>query len=151
MRQLAITLVSLVVGLAPTTARTAADEPRGEAKPQNPLVGSWTLVSARYGGQGFRFPEGTTHIKHVTPTQFMWATYDRDGKVTRAAGGNYTLRDDLYSETPEYGLGEDFEIVKGKAQSFKFRVEGNRWHHDGTLSNGLTIEEVWERTDSKAH
>ena len=149
MRRFAITLISLCVGLVLTTYPSTADEPKGGPKPQNPLVGTWKLVSARYGGREITFPAGTTHIKHVTPTQFMWATYGEDGKVTRAAGGNYTLEGDAYTETPEYGLSGDFDIIKGKAQSFKYRVDGNKWYHDGKLSNDLTIEEVWERAEKK--
>ena len=79
----------------------------------------------------------------------MWATYDQGGKVTRAAGGGYKLNGDVYEETPEYGIGGDFDVIKGKAQSFKWKVDGNKWYHDGKLSNDLTIEEVWERVDKK--
>jgi hypothetical protein len=79
----------------------------------------------------------------------MWATYGPDGQVTRSAGGRYTLEGDAYEETPEFGLGEDFELIKGKAQSFKCKIDGNTWHHDGKLSNGLTIEEIWQRAEKK--
>ena len=80
---------------------------------------------------------------------FMWASYDKDGKVTRAAGGDYTLKGEVYEETPEYGISSDFDLIKGKAQTFKRKVEGNKWYHNGKLSNGLTIEEVWERVEKK--
>jgi hypothetical protein len=149
MRRFEIALFSVFVGLALSATRALGDEPKGRAEPQNKLVGTWKLVSAKYGGEEVKFPEGTTHIKHITPTQFMWATYDEDGKVTRAAGGGYTLKDDVYEEIPEYGLSQDFDVIKGKAQSFKCKVEGNKWHHDGKLSNDLTIEEVWERVERK--
>ncbi len=89
-------------------------------------------------------------VKHVTATQFMWATYDKDGKVTRAAGGDYTLKGEVYEETPEYGISSDFDEIKGKAQTFKWKVEGNKWHHNGKLSNGLSIEEVWGRVGSNS-
>jgi hypothetical protein len=67
----------------------------------------------------------------------------------RAAGGPFTLKGDDYEETPEYGFSEDFNLIKGKPQSFKAKIEGNKWYHDGKLSNGLTIEEVWERVEKK--
>lgn len=128
----------VVVGLI---AVCPADEPKGNAD----LVGTWKLVSARYGGNEYKQPDGQTTLKHVTPTQFMWASYDADGKVTRAAGGGYTLKEDSYEETPEYGISADFELIKAKVQSFKCKVEKDKWFHEGKLSNGLTIEEVWER------
>jgi hypothetical protein len=143
-RCLALVLVATV-----TAATARADEPKGEAKADNKLVGTWRLVSAKYGGNEFKFPEGTTMLKHVTPAQFMWATYDKDGTLTRAAGGSYTLKGEEYAETPEYGLGGDFEVIKGKTHTFKWKVEGNKWHHTGKLAGGLEIDEVWERVEKK--
>jgi len=113
------------------------------------LVATWKLVSGKYGGNDFKFPEGTTMLKHVTPTQFMWVTYDKDGKVFRTAGGAYTLKGETYEETPEYGMSGDFDTIKGNTHSFKAKVEGNRWHSDGALASGLTINEVWERLEKK--
>ena len=140
-------LVIVALAVTATTARPA--EPKGDMKSENKLVGTWKLVSAKYGGQEFKFEEGIATIKHVTPTQFMWASYDKDGKVTRSAGGGYTLKGEVYEETPEYGISRDFEGIKGKAQTFKWKVEGNKWYHNGQLSSGLTIEEVWERVEKK--
>jgi hypothetical protein len=149
MVKIATPCFAAIVALAATAASTRAEEPKGAAKSDNKLVGTWKLVSAKYGGEEYKFPEGDTMLKHVTPTQFMWATYDKDGKVTRAAGGGYTLKGDTYEETPEYGIGSDFEVIKGKAQTFTWKVDGNKWHHNGKLSNGVTIEEVWERVEKK--
>jgi hypothetical protein len=148
MGRIATLCLAVIVLLAVPTASARAQEKK-DAKPDNKLVGTWKLVSAKYGGKEFKFPEGTTMLKHVTPTQFMWATYDKDGKVSRAAGGGYTLKGEVYEETPEYGIGADFDLIKGKAQTFKWKVDGNKWYHDGKLSNGLTIEEVWERIEKK--
>ena len=141
--------LAVVVALAVAAAAARAGDPKADAKADNKLIGTWKLVSAKYGGEDFKFSEGTTHIKHVTPTQFMWATYDKDGTVTRAAGGAYTLDGDNYVETPEYGISDDFQIIKGKAQAFKWKVDGDKWYHNGKLSNGLEIEEVWQRVDKK--
>lgn len=141
--------LAVIIALAVTAATGRADEPKGGAKADNKLVGTWRLASAKYGGKEYKFPEGNTTLKHITPTQFMWASYDKDGKVTRAAGGNYTLKGEAYEETPEYGISSDFDLIKGKAQSFTWKVDGNTWHHTGKLSSGLTIEEVWERVEKK--
>ena len=79
----------------------------------------------------------------------MWATHDADGVISRAAGGSYTLQGKDYIETPKYGISQDFQVIKGRAQKFTWKVEGNKWYHKGKLSNGLTIEEVWERVEKK--
>jgi len=138
-----------VLGMALVATASLADEPKGAPKPGNRLVGTWKLTSAKYAGQEAGFPEGTTTLKHVTPSQFMWVSYDKVGQVFRTAGGSYTLKDDVYEETPEYGVGSDFAGFKGKAQTFKCKVEGAKWFHLGKLSNRLTIEEVWERVEPK--
>jgi hypothetical protein len=141
--------LAITIALTVAAATAQSGEAKADAKSENKLVGTWKMISAKYGGEEFKFGEGLTTVKHVTPTQFMWATYDKDGKVTRTAGGSYTMKGDAYEEMPEYGIGDDFDVIKGKAQTFKWKVEGNKWHHNGKLSNGLTIEEVWERVEKK--
>lgn len=149
MRRTAIAFSTLFVFFALAAPNLSAQSPKGEAKAPHKLVGTWKLVSAKYGGKEFPFPEGTTMVKHVTPTQFFWATYDKDGTVSRCAGGPYKVTDETYEETPEYGMGADFEAIKGQSHPFTWKVEGKKWHHDGKLANGLTIDEVWERVETK--
>jgi hypothetical protein len=153
MRQIAIILLALSIAAAFSPTCSAADEPeKAEAKPDNELVGTWKLVSAKYNGQENKLPEGITMLKHITPVQFMWAIYDKDGKVESALGGPYTLKGDKYEETPEYGLADTLDSLKdlkGKIQSFTWKIKGNKWYHDGKLSSGVTIEEVWERVEKK--
>ncbi len=138
MRRLA--MVAVVALLAPMAFETA------NAQGPDTLVGTWRQVSGKFNGKEFRQPEGVTLIKHITPTQFMFVDYDKDGKVTDAFGGTYSLKGGAYEETPLYGTG-DVHGLKGKPQSFRCRVEGNRWYHSGTLSGGATLEEVWEREE----
>src|SRR5688572_28898745 len=126
--QTAARLVMVIALMAVTTTANSA-ESKPDAKPENKLVGTWKMVSAKYGGEVFNIGEGLTTFKHVTPSQFMWVTYDKDGKVTRTAGGSYTIKGEAYDEVPEYGLSADFDVIKGKAQTFKWKVEGNKWYH----------------------
>jgi hypothetical protein len=137
-----------VVAAMATAAATWADDPKGNGKADNKLVGTWKRVSAKFDGKDNPLPAGYTQLKHVTPTQFMWAIYGEDGKLASALGGTYTLKGGEYVETPEYGM-EGFDELKGKPQEFKWKVEGNKWYHSGKLSTGLTIEEVWERVEKK--
>ena len=150
MRRTATAFLALLVVAALASAPATADEPKkAAAKRDNKLIGTWRLVSAKYGGQEYTIPEGTTHLKHVTPAHFMWTIYDKDGKVDSALGGSYTLTGAGYEEMPEYGTADLLQQLKGKAQTFKWKIEGNKWHHDGQLSSGVTIEEVWERVEKK--
>jgi hypothetical protein len=142
-----VLVLGLVVASGPMYG--TAGEPGKGQETANKLVGTWKLVSAKYGGKESKFPEGTTMLKHVTPTQFIWVTYDKEGKVFRMAGGPCTLKGDQYEETPEYGLSSDFNFIKGKTHRFTARVEGNRWYSDGALSGRLTINEMWQRVEKK--
>jgi hypothetical protein len=134
-----IVAFALAISLAVSAMAAFAEEPRQE----NKLIGTWKVISST-------LPEGYTQVKHVTPVQFMWALYDKDGKVVSALGGSYTLKGDAYVEIPEYGVGEDqLMALKGKPQSFRWKIEGDKWHHTGKLSTGQPIEEVWERVEKK--
>ena len=157
MRQISMAVLVSLVAVAAFTSfasgtsgrSTAGDQKKAEAKTENKLVGTWKMVKAKYGGKEYDIPEGTTEFKHVTQAHFMLAAIDKDGIVRAAIGGPYTLKGEKYEETPEYGLSEVFTNIKGKPQSFECRVEGNKWYHNGTITNGLTIEEVWERVEPK--
>jgi hypothetical protein len=138
-----------VVVLANAAAFARATQRPDPANACNALVGSWKLAAAKYGGNEFNLPPGTTTVKHVTPAQFMWTSYGADGTITRAAGGAYTLKGNAYQETPEYGMSDDFDVVKGKPQAFTCRIDANKWYHNGSLSNGTTVEEVWERIEPR--
>jgi hypothetical protein len=151
------TLLIAVIALALISSSVAAWQAIGTAGPslaapratQDDHVGTWKAVSGNYGGRAFNFPEDPTTLKHVTASQFTVVTFDKDGKVTRVIGGTYTLKGSAYEELPSYGIGGDFDVVKGKPQAFTLRVEQNRWYQAGTLSNGLAVEEVWERVEKQ--
>ena len=107
------------------------------------LIGTWKIVSGKYGGQEGG-PAGTT-LKHITPAHFMLVSYDaKTGEVTRAFGGTYVVDGALYKETPRYGFGSDFQTVRNQEHTFECKVEADRLYQTGKLASGLTIEEVWE-------
>jgi hypothetical protein len=146
MRQIGVKVFVLLLTLAVAASRTPAAD-KEEAKTENQLLGTWKCVSAKYNGKESKRPAGSAHLKHVTPTQFMWVWYYEDGKVTGGLGGTYTLKGDEYVEMPEYGVGTILDALKGNPQVFKWKVDGNKWYHNGQLSGGTTIEEVWERVE----
>src|SRR5262245_40749948 len=122
MPQIRMIALALLVPLLVSSSRSMPDATKAQVKPENKLLGTWKLISGKYDGQEFSFPEGTTMLKHVTSAQFMWVTYDKDGKVFRAAGGSYSLNGNTYEETPAYGMSDDFELIKGKSHSFTWKV-----------------------------
>lgn len=151
MRQISMAvLIPIVAVSAFSFGRSTANGPKqGEARAENRLVGTWKMVKAKFGGKEFKIPEGATLLKHITSTQYMFVDFDKDGNILDARGGPYTLKGEKFESTPEYGISENFKALRGKSQSFECKVEVNKWYHNGTMSNGLAIEEVWERVEPK--
>jgi hypothetical protein len=121
-------------------------------KPVAPLnhEGTWQLVSFRYGEATIwsNVPEGQRRIKLINQTHFSWVQYEvSSGKAQTMAGGTYTLKQGAYTEAIEYA-GEGMTEYLGKSQLFTLRVEGDRLHQSGRLSDGTQIEEVWQRVKS---
>ena len=135
---MATVLRCLMVALVLAAPAARADEPKG-GKAAHPLVGTWKLVSAKYNGREPKFPEGTTTLKHVTGSQFMWVSYDKDGKVFRTAGGTYAVKGEGYEETLEYGLG-DLTQLEGE-------VIGRRSYSDGLAEALERFREGTRRAD----
>ena len=136
--------------VATTPTPTSADDSKAEAKPQGKLVGTWRLVSKKNReGKEIELPQGIRAIKLLTPTRWMAVTYNEDGEVSRAFGGTYTLKGDTFEEVPEFAISSTYDLgrLKGKMQSFQCKIDGNKWYHSGTLSNGGTIDEVCERVE----
>ena len=111
------------------------------------LVGTWRLVSAVHNNEPRQdVRKSETHIKHVTDTHFTWVIYKNDTKeVVAALGGRCSVSRESYTEIPQYGLGDALTVLRDKEQKFTWRVEGDRWYLKGRLSQGMTLEEVWER------
>ncbi len=110
-------------------------------------LGTWQLVSYKYGDQGTWTapPAGQRRLKFVTPTHFIWTAYDTSsGNVETTAGGTYTLNGSSYTEFIEFA-GEGMTDYLHKKQPFTLKVEGNKWTQSGQLSDGTKIEEIWER------
>jgi hypothetical protein len=145
LQNLSAAYMAIAIALVCAFTAVKADEPKSD----NKLIGTWKCISAKYDGQEVQRPEGFTQIKHVTPTQFTWLVYDKDGKVSDALGGGCATKGNEYIETPEYGIGAVLEQLKGKPQVFTWKIDGDKWHHNGKLSSGLTIEEVWQRVEKK--
>ena len=133
--------LTLLAGLG--TGVSAARRPSPAPSPAS-AVGTWKLVSAKSNGKAVDVPAGTTVLKHVTPTDFVFVYYTAQGLITVAGGGRYTYNGTRYAESVEYGVGEGMAPYIGKTQEFTLRIEGGRWYQSGTETDGSTVEEVWE-------
>ena len=143
MRKTAL-IVGAVLGLACTVALVAQQQP---AKGGGSHLGTWKAASAKYGdAKDFSdFPKDRPRLKMITATHFLWVEYDtKTKKVLSSAGGPYSLQHDTYTETIEF-VGDGMEAYLGKKQVFTIKIDGDKLFQSGQLSDGLKIEEIWQR------
>lgn len=110
-------------------------------------LGTWKLVSTKYGDakEFTKYRETSSRIKLITATHFTWVEVGAaTKKVLASAGGTYKLSGNSYTETINFA-GDGMETYLGKSQMFTIRVEGDKLFQSGELSDGLKIEENWER------
>jgi hypothetical protein len=137
-------IFSTIVILALTAAVVAQQQP---AKSSDGHLGTWQLVSTKYGDAKDMsdYPKENRRLKMITATHFTWVDYDmKTKKISSSAGGPYSLRDGAYTETIEF-VGDGMETYLGKKQAFTIRIDGDKLFQSGQLSDGLKIEEVWQR------
>ena len=141
-RRLVIVALALLLTSGWTLGIAKEKEP-----PKNPLLGSWELVRFKYGdGEFTDFPKARRRLKLITDTHWSWVEYSTDGakEVKAGAGGPYTLKGEIYTETIEFATGDMVRFLDA-THPFKFRVEGDKCFVSGTLANRLKIEDIWQR------
>jgi hypothetical protein len=130
----------LVLGFFQFTVNLgAADKPN--------IVGTWKLVSTKYGDatEHTKYGTASSRLKIINPTHFTWLEVEANSnKVLSSAGGKYTLDANAYTESIEFA-GSGMEEYVGKPQKFTVHVDGDKLTQSGDLSDGLHIEEVWQR------
>ena len=140
--QQALTVVFVLCMVHGWTA--AQQAPAGESGKH---LGTWRLVSTKYGDatEFTKYPESGRRLKLINATHFMWVEVNAENKeVVTTAGGSYKLAGNSYTETIEWA-GDGMQEYVGKPQKFQIRVEGDKLFQSGELSDGLKIEENWER------
>lgn len=89
-----------------------------------------------------------TQIKILSRTHFVWVTYERStGMPLLLAGGTYRFDGKTYIEKVEFGSPGIPQELIGKEQVFTAMFEGDQWYHEGILTNGFHVRELWEKID----
>lgn len=115
---------------------------------QPSVTGTWKLDSYKYGDTDVFVPasDSRPRIKLITDSSFHWVSYDAStGRIVSSAGGHYTLEKDTYTETLVYGLGMNSYL--GTVSIFRIKSDDDMLFISGDLSDGLHIEEVWQKTE----
>lgn len=129
---------AMVASLVAVTLVAASTEPSQNKVGRGPLEGTWEHT--------FKNAPEHRQVKIINQTHFVWVTYVReDGRPLLLGGGTYRFEGKTYKEKYEFGgPGLPAELV-GKEQTFTAELEGDKWTHSGTLSNGFLVREVWHK------
>lgn len=140
-------ILGTVAALAFTAALPGAEKSSNDASSH---LGTWRLVSTKYG-DAKEFSDVSNsgpHIKMISSNHFIWVIYDSKTKlVASSMGGSCRLQGSNYTETVEFYLPKGMDVYLGKEQAFTIRVEGDRLFQSGKLSDGMNIEEIWQRVN----
>jgi hypothetical protein len=126
------------------------DEPTAKDKKAlaTRLDGAWRMIALERPGEDKPVkPEGWEQTKLVVGGRFVW-TVVKDGEMLRSAGGKYTAGADEYTEEVEFVAHPADEWMVGKTIKFKAKLDGDKWHHEGTIKTTrgeVKIKEIWER------
>lgn len=148
-RFFAIALVAVLVLLGGCQSQSPAVADTSNAT--SPLVGTWEFVSGRYTTPGKPpavYDASDMHaLKIVSPTHFSFVAVLGDGTFYAAGSGPYEIKGDAhsgtYTENIEYA---SVPSMVGKGYPFAYRIEGERWYHEGD-EDGTHVEEVWRRVE----
>lgn len=113
------------------------------------LVGTWKVIKSSTNGKEFEYPEGHTTLKHITTSQYMWFSYNAEGKVYRTGGGDYILDGEEYIEIPLYGYESEYSADRKLKHTLRCQLNNGKWVSSGQLMDGSAISETWVRVEPK--
>jgi hypothetical protein len=139
-----ILLISLAVVVISGCAGSGRGLMHRAAEVDRVLVGTWEYVHAD--------PATYRQIKILNATHFVWVTHERStGMAIALGGGTYEFDGNTYVERLEFGSeGLPLELL-GHDQVFRAEIVGDLWYHEGTLSNGFEVREIWRRLDQPSN
>ncbi|HEV7350288.1 hypothetical protein [Telluribacter sp.] len=127
------------------------------------LVGTWTLISYNYVGLPQTLAPDKVCLKTITPSHYSWTYHCATTKeVISTAGGSYSLGENICTEKVDFlqGVGADFRTAAYKTcnttpaqveelyqaeKRLQVELSGDTMTVRGTLANGNSIAETWQR------
>ncbi len=135
--------------LCSLSACAASGDKAASQRGASALDGAWRLVAftSADAAELTKASKEIEHVKFVAGGRFMW-TNVKDGKITSACAGTCRVRGDRYTECAEsVALASDRWLV-GKKLSFRWTLDGDKWHHSGVIAGPKGEEkvyQVWQR------
>ncbi len=144
-----VVLAGSCLGLGFWEVQGQDKEPAAKAKA--PMEGAWNQVSQidAATSKAVTPPDGVKMTKLVSGGRWIW-TIVIDGRIVAAAGGNYTFKDDVFTENVTFVASDSHKHLVGKSFAYPLKIEDGKWHLQGTfkLDEGeMVIDEIWERCE----
>lgn len=124
------------------------NESNAQQRKLSQIMGTWKMISHKYGdGELIVASDDVQSIKLITESHFVWVVFAvKDNLVTSSGGGTYTFDGENYIEHVKFG-GEGMSDFFDTKSDFKFSFDKGEMKISGKLSNGLHIEQTWNRID----
>lgn len=147
--RLRVLLMFILLNL--TTHAVAAKDKTDPIPFNNPLIGSWALLSGEYlnnKNQWVNYQDlQLDAIKVISEKYFSFTTMKQEsaGKSFWAAGtGKYQITNEHYIEFPSLN---SFNVKEGESFKFSYQIVGNEWHTQRYEQGKLSEKEVWKKLD----
>jgi hypothetical protein len=136
--QIGFTTILIILMSCDTSVQN--NEPRSNT---TPIQGTWKLISGTLIEKGDTvvtdYTKDQEFIKIINDTHFAFLSHDLNkgknpGAAFSSGGGNYLLKDSLYTEHLEYCSDRQWE--------------GNEFHFTVTINNDTLIQKGLEKIDS---
>ena len=132
-------------------------------KPDNSILGTWEMVSYKYGTDTFLsdVPEFIKYRKHITDSHFSWVSFGEGGdNIHGTGGGTYKLKDGKYVEKIEFFMPPGSNLT-GTSVAFDYSLDNDQWSISGYVKevnlnpttgefaavDSTWLEEVWKRVE----
>jgi hypothetical protein len=118
--------------------------PQNEVELRGQMVGVWELVAfkSRQANKLIYLPPNNNNLKIFSETNWSISSRDADSNVIYSAGGPYTLKGNVYTETIETATGQMTQYLHMRPR-FRIRVDGDKYYQMGV--NQSPLEEIWQR------
>lgn len=112
---------------------------------ENPFKGTWQLVSGEYLNDKKVVVDysslGITSQKVISDNHFSFVSMSK-GKFWAAGTGNYAFTKEEYLESPKMA---SYPLEDGGTYTFKYQINGDRWHNSRWHGDTRVEYEIWQR------
>lgn len=105
------------------------------------ITGTWRIIERN----DKPLPATYKALKMITPTHFIWTMYDAQGNIINGAGGKYTLKENIYTESIDMVL-PGMKTFYKTTWIYEVKVIGKKMVISGSVGD-MANKETWEKVE----